>query len=346
MRKSALRRLRSIKHKEELRSFEVEFLGRKKGKLTAVLRRLGSLPHRERMSIGQEANTLRLELLEEINKKKNIFAEHAMQEILSKEAVDITFPPPKRPRGHLHPLTHIRLEAEEIFSSMGFSVIPGGPEVETEYYNFDALNIPSDHPARDLWDTFWISSRSSKVIDQKRKARGRSAFRVPTSKVLLRTHTSSVQVRHMESHQPPIRIIASGKTFRYEATDAKHDTEFIQLECLFVDKNVSVAHLKHTLSAFFQKMFSPKVAIRLRPSYFPFVEPGFEVDMRTAEGEWLEMLGAGMVHQQVLKNAGYIPGHWKGFAFGVGLDRIAMMKYKIPDVRLFRCGDVRFLRQF
>jgi phenylalanyl-tRNA synthetase alpha chain len=208
---------------------------------------------------------------------------------------------------------------------MGFSVAEG-PEIETEWYNFDALNIPSNHPARDLWDTFWLKPKAADY--------------------LLRTHTSPLQVRYMEKNNPPLRIIAPGRIFRYEATDATHEINFYQLEGLMIGKDVSVANFKAIIEEFYSQFFQKKTTVRLRPSYFPFTEPSFEIDMKQGKGDWLEMMGAGMVHPNVLKAVGYIPGEWQGFAFGMGLDRLAMMKYKIDDVRLLYSGDLRFLKQF
>jgi len=212
-------------------------------------------------------------------------------------------------------------EAEDIFGSLGFEIIEG-PEVETEYYNFDALNIPAEHPAREMWDTFWLGK-----------------------KFLMRTHTSPVQIRYMEKHNPPFRIIAPGRVFRHEATDASHEIQFNQLEGLMVGKDVSLADLKGILEQFLRRLMGNKIEIRFKPSYFPFVEPGVEVDMLW-NGRWLEMLGAGMVHPNVLRAGGLNPNEWQGFAFGVGIDRLAMLKYKIDDIRLFYSGDLRFLRQF
>ncbi len=237
---------------------------------------------------------------------------------------DITAPGKKPVFGHLHPLTQVRRKVEEIFQSMGFSVLEG-PEAETEWYNFDALNIPKDHPARDMWDTLWLKPENSKL--------------------LLRTHTSPVQIRYMEKNQPPLRIIVPGKAFRHEATDASHEINFYQLEGLMVDKAVSAANFKAIIEEFFKRFFGRPAEIRMRPSYFPFVEPGFEIDIKWDKG-WLEMMGAGMVHPKVLKNSGLNPKLWQGFAFGIGLDRLAMMKYKIDDIRLFYSGDLRFLHQF
>ncbi len=248
-------------------------------------------------------------------------------------------------RGHLHPLSQVILKITQIFEEMGFTVADG-PEIETEFYNFDALNVPEHHPARDMQDTFWL-----KPIDARK---------------LLRTQTSSVQIHYMENHKPPIRIISPGKVFRNEATDATHEAHFFQVEALVVDKNISVAHLKGTLETFFEKLFDRKMNVRLRPSYFPFVEPAFETDMTCfkCEGKgtlmpegckgcstckttgWIEIGGSGMVHPKVLENVGVDPKEYSGFAFGYGIDRLAMLKYGIEDVRLLYQGDLRLVNQF
>lgn len=340
LQKEALSRLRRVSTLHELDELEIDIFGRKQGKLTKVLRSLAGLTEEKKRKLGREANALKKELVASFDAKKQELVLREMPAQLEKEKVDVTFPGKKREKGHLHPLTLVRLEAEKIFTSLGFSVVEG-PEVETEFYNFDALNIPPSHPAREMHDTFWIKSAA------KRKA----------SKYLLRTHTSPVQLRYMEKHNPPFRIVVPGKVFRHEATDASHDLEFMQLEGLMVGKDVSVANLEYVLQLFFERIFRSIVSIRLRPSYFPFVEPGFEVDMSclACRGKgctvckysgWLELLGAGMIHQNVFETGGYVRGEWQGFAFGIGLDRIAMMKYKIPDIRLFRENNVRFLEQF
>lgn len=238
--------------------------------------------------------------------------------------------------GHIHPLNQVIRDASRIFSEMGFEVA-SGPEIENEYYNFDALNIPADHSARDMWDTFWLKPENLRR--------------------LLRTHTSPVQIRFAESHKPPFRIIAPGKTFRHEATDATHEAQFYQLEGLVIDKHVSLAHLKGTLESFFSKFFEARVSIRFRPSYFPFVEPGVEVDMTCfkCKGDgcnvckhtgWIEILGAGLVHPVVMSNVGLHRDEWSGFAFGMGIDRLATLKYGVPDVRMFYQGDLRLVNQF
>lgn len=264
--------------------------------------------------------------------------------------LDVTAPGKAIEAGHLHPLTKVERKARFIFKQLGFSVVEG-PEVETEWYNFDALNIPENHPARDMWDTFFIDQ----AADEKQ------------GKSLLRTHTSPVQVRYMQQHNPPLRIIVPGRCFRHEKPDASHDIQFDQIEGLAVGKapsalstnasrppqaiegrgeeGISVANFKATMQEFLDKFFKKDVESRIRPSYFPFTEPSFEVDIKV-EDEWVETLGAGMVHPNVLSAAGYNPEEWQGFAFGIGVDRLAMMKYNIDDIRLFYENDLRFLRQF
>ena len=246
----------------------------------------------------------------------------------------MTIPGKRKNIGHLHPVSVVRRQIEDIFTSMGFE-IADGPEIENEFYNFDSLNIPKDHPARDMQDTFWIKD----------------------SKLAMRSQTSSVQVRYMQSHQPPLKIIVPGKCFRSEATDTTHDHTFYQFEALVVGKEINVGNLKMVAEQFFTQFFKKDVKVRLRPSYFPFVEPGFEFDISctvcggkgcsACKGNgWLELGGAGMVNQNVLVAAGYERNKFQGFAWGFGLERLAMMKYKIDDVRLFHSGDLRFIRQF
>ena len=224
-------------------------------------------------------------------------------------------------KGSLHPITQFVRETVDVFQSLGFDLYQG-VEVDNEWNNFDALNMPSDHPARDVQDTFWLKD-------------GR----------LLRTQTSNSQVRYGKSHRPPFRVIMPGQVYRNEATDYKHEANLFQLEGLYIDKDVKVGHLKYTLEYFFKKIFGQETEIRFRPSYFPFVEPGFEVDAKF-KSKWLELLGAGMVHPKVIKNMGLDPDKFSGFAFGLGVDRLCMLKYGIDDIRLFRSGDLRFLKQF
>ncbi|MDB5238710.1 MAG: Phenylalanine--tRNA ligase alpha subunit [Candidatus Parcubacteria bacterium] len=234
-------------------------------------------------------------------------------------------------QGHLHPLTQVIREIYAVFHDLGFDVALG-PELEDEFHNFDALNIPKDHPARDMQDTFWIKQSKEDAAANKIRQ-------------VLRTHTSPVQVRYMETHTPPFRIVVPGKVFRNEATDATHEAQFHQIEGLYVDKNVSMAHLKGTLETMFKKLFGDDVAIRFRPSFFPFTEPSVEVDMQW-KGRWLEMGGAGLVHPNVFKAVELDPKEWQGFAFGFGIDRIAMLKFGYYDVRLSYTGDLRFINQF
>jgi len=348
IRKNAFSQIADVKNLEEEELLRVSLLGRK-GALTSILRSLKELPEAERKKVGEGANRLRQEIGAALDEKKRQVEEMAREGVLKKEWLDVTRPGVKQERGHLHPITKVLREAISIFSAMGFEVAEG-PEVETEYYNFDALNIPANHPARDMWDTFWLRSNQKEIPNPKSQ--------IPNSSgLLLRTHTSPVQIRYMEKHNPPIRIIAPGLTYRYEATDASHDFQFWQLEGLMVDKNVSIASFKAIIQEFFSKLFKSKIKIRLRPSYFPFVEPGFEVDLSCPyckekgcsickKTGWLEIVGAGMVHPDVFKAAGYNPRNVQGFAFGFGFDRIVMMKYKIPDIRFLRSGDLRFLKQF
>jgi len=240
-------------------------------------------------------------------------------------------------KGHLHPITQITREIVKIFFELGFEAAEG-PELEDEFHNFDALNVPKDHPARDMQDTFWVKNYYGADRGNDRPG-ARSDNRV------LRTHTSSVQIRYMESHKPPFRIIVPGKVFRNEATDATHEAQFYQIEALYVDKNVSLAHLKGTLEHMFRSLFGPEVEIRFRPSFFPFTEPSVEVDMRW-KGKWLEMGGAGLVNPKVFEAVKINPEEWRGFAFGFGLDRIAMLKFGFDDVRQLYNGDLRLVNQF
>ncbi len=244
----------------------------------------------------------------------------------------------EKEKGHLHPITQIVREVYSVFKEMGFEVADG-PELEDEFHNFDALNIHKDHPARDMQDTFWIKENGDgKKMDGVRNADN-------GERMVLRTHTSSVQIRYMETHKPPFRIIVPGKVFRNEATDATHEAQFYQVEALYVDKDVSLAHLKGVLEKMFKKIFGDDVNIRFRPSFFSFTEPSVEVDMQR-NGKWLEMGGAGMVHPNVFRAVGVDPDKWQGFAFGFGLDRIAMLKFGIDDVRLGYSGDLRLINQF
>lgn len=321
--KRAKEEILRARDKVNLRKIEKKYLG-KEGEIRKFTKRLKEISQEERREVGKEINVLKESL-------KSLIGEKA-REIGEKEEdrgpkIDITIPGKKIERGHLHPLTLTIREIEEIFHSMGFSIIEG-PEIETEWYNFDALNVPKDHPARDRWDTFWLKEDN----------------------FLLRTHTTSVDVRYMEKHNPPLRTITIGRIFRHEATDFSHEVNFYQVDGLMVDEDISIANFKAIIQEFLKRFFrKKKVEIRLRPSYFPFTEPSFEIDLsyeRKGEKRWIEMLGAGMVHPNVFKAVGLNPKMWQGFAFGLGIDRLTMIKYKIPDIRLLYSGDLRFLKQF
>ncbi len=350
IKKSAFEEVKKAKDLEALENLRVKYLGRR-GALTAILKSLKDLGEREKREIGGAANEFKKEIGELINGKSGDLKKAALIGAAWSK-IDITRPGFKTERGSLHPLTRVRAQIEGIFERMGFSVIEG-PEAETEYYNFDALNIPPNHPARDMWDTFWLKT----TTDQRPTTNDSRKSQVASRKLLLRTHTSPMEARYMETHRPPFRIISPGRVFRYEATDASHDIQFYQIEGLMVGKTVSVADFKGVIAEFFKRLFTREVSVRLRPSFFSFVEPGFEVDVSCVKcakkgcnvcggAGWLEIMGAGMTHPNVFKAAGYDPRDWQGFAFGLGLDRVAMIKYGIDDIRLFYQNDLRFLRQF
>lgn len=314
---------------------KVKYLGRK-GKLTEILKSLKNLSEKERKAIGPLANQARQSIENEIAKRKKEISETTDWE---KEKIDVSLPGKKYELGHLSPITLVQCDIERIFSTMGFE-IADGPEIESEWYNFDALNIPANHPARDAWDTFWIKTP--------RKAK---------EKLALRPHTSPVQIRYMQKHIPPFRIIVPGRCFRHEATDATHEHTFHQFEALVVGTDINVGHFKSIAKQFFSAFFGKNIDIRIRPSFFPFTEPSFEFDIsctvcnqkgcRSCKGGgWLEVGGAGMVNQNVFVAAGYPRNEYQGFAWGFGLERLAMMKYKIDDIRLFHSGDLRFVKQF
>ncbi len=349
IRESAFRAIKEATIPEALEQIRIHYLGRK-GELTAILRSLGELPIEERRKLGPIAQALKREVEELLKKKKEELS--TSYSLLSTPSVDITAPGRKKFLGHPHPLTKVEQDARRIFLGMNFSVVEG-PEIETEYYNFDALNIPPNHPAREAWDTFWI--KSSQTNHKSIREYSRKGIRDGLERLLLRTHTSPVQIRYMEKNNPPFQIIVPGRVFRYEATDASHEVNFYQLEGLMVGKSISLANFKFVVEEFLKRFFAPqKVEFRFRPSYFPFTEPSVEVDIKlnsksqslNSKSGWLEVMGAGMVHPRVFEYAHYNPRDWRGFAFGVGLDRLAMIKYKIPDIRLFYSGDLRFIRQF
>ena len=316
----------------DLEQIRVKFLG-KKGGLTAVLRGMGALSAEERPIIGQLANEVRANIEDAINKKAAELKEKALNRKLQSEKIDVTMPGNAPAMGHNHPLTLVQRQMEDIFLGMGFTIAEG-PEVEYDYYNFQALNIPEDHPARDTQDTFYI-----------------------TDKVLLRSQTSPVQARVMEKQQPPIRIISPGRVYRSDAVDATHSPLFHQMEGLVVDKDITMGDLKGTLEIFAKAMFGEETRIRFRPLHFPCSEPSAEVDVscficggkgcRFCKNEgWIEILGAGMVHPNVLRNCGIDPEVYSGFAFGLGVERVVLLKYHINDMRMLYENDVRFIEQF
>ncbi len=328
--------LKTVKTIADLEAWEIKYLGRK-SELGNILKSLKNFSSEEKKVIGSLANGARQTLAQAFAETKARLLEQSVD--WEKERIDVSAPGVAVACGHLHLITQLEHQIEDIFVSMGFTVADG-PEVESEWYNFDALNVSPDHPARDMQDTFWLQR------DEPQK-----------ENFLLRTHTSSVQARYMETHTPPFRIIIPGKIFRNEATDASHEHTFHQFECLMVGDDVSVANFKYIAQAFFENFFEKKVLIRLRPSFFPFTEPSFEFDISCVlcdgngcpvckQSGWLEIGGAGMVNQKVFEAAGYPRGKYQGFAWGFGVTRLAMMKYKISDIRLFMGGDLRFIRQF
>ena len=320
LREAAVSALNSADSSEHLESWRVEFLGRK-GRLTALLRGLGSLEIEERKIVGAAANLLRADL--------DSFYEERERQAKSSNAVvgslDVTLPGRKPAVGGLHPSTQMIREITQAFNEMGFQTIEG-PEIELEKYNFDMLNIPAGHPARDQWDTIWVDSE--KYDD-----------------VLLRTHTSPMQARVMENNDPPIRVVVPGKCYRYESTDSTHEWHFNQVEGLAVDTGITFADLKGTLYEFSRRIFGQSRKVRFRCDYFPFVEPGVDMSIDW-NGRWIEILGAGMVHPQVLENSGYDSTKYTGFAFGMGPERISMLRNEITDIRHFFSNDLRFLTQF
>jgi len=322
-----------------LEAWRTRVLGRS-GALTRVLRGIGSLDAEDRRAVGQAANAAK-ETLEGALEARRMALEHAALEHHATAPLDVTLPGRPRRPGHLHPVTRTLRDILDIFGRMGFAAIEG-PEVELDDYNFGRLRIPEHHPARDMWDTFWIDEE----VD------GRTPL-------LLRTHTSPMQIRYLDRHAPPVRIVVPGRCYRYEATDATHEWMMQQVEVLAVDEGVSLADLKGTLQEFARQMFGPERRVLLRNSYFPFVEPGVElaVDCFNCPGDdprcpvcrgsgWLEIMGAGMVHPEIVSASGYDAERYTGFAAGMGVERIAMLKYGVEDIRTFYANDLRFLRQF
>ncbi len=326
MLEQALKDIQSANTSKALQDLKVKYLG-KKGLVTGQLKSLGSLSPEERKEKGQQINKLKAELTGAIEKRKAELAKEKLNRELANEKVDVTLPGVKLPVGSLHLLTKVINHLCDVFISMGYDVVTG-PELETEHYNFDALNFPQHHPARDLQDTFWTTD-------------GR----------LLRTHTSPMQARYMEKHKPPFKIVVPGKVFREEAVDATHEAMFHQLEALVVGDRITMADLKGAINEMATALFGKDTKTKLQPSYFPFVEPGAEFAIwwqhpRTGKEEWLELGGCGMVHPNVFKAVGYDPNKVTGFAFGFGIERLAMVTYNIPDIRYFFQSDMRVLSQF
>ena len=333
LREAGMEKIKSARTPEELEDLRVKLLG-KKGELTEILKGLGALSIEERKQVGSEANNLKNELADIMSEKAKELSLSAVKQTISKTTdFDITLPGSYYPLGSLHPVTIVQRELEKIFTGMGFTVVDG-PEVEDDFYNFEALNIPEHHPARDMQDTYWLESGQ-----------------------LLRTHTSPCQVRAMLKYGAPLKIIAPGRCFRNESTDASHENTFFQCEGMMVDKNVSIANLIYVMKLLLSKVFNRDVKIRLRPGFFPFVEPGFELDLNCTicggkgcstckHSGWVELLPCGMVHPNVLRYGGIDPEVYTGFAFGLGLTRLAMMKYGIGDIRVFNSGDLRAMKQF
>jgi len=336
---NALRELDGITNAKELESWRVRYLG-KKSELTKVLRSLAALPLEERKAAGARANEVKAYLEDSLSQKEETLREVQLAASAKREAIDITLPGRPFPAGRLHPITQTLHEICDIFVSMDFQVVEG-PEVEWDYYNFEALNIPREHPARDNMSTSWVDFETE------------SGERP----MLLRTHTTSVSARIAETMQPPIRVVEPGKVYRYEASDATHTPMFYQIDGLAVDKGITMADLKGTLYEFARRFFGEERKVRFRCDYFPFVEPGVEmaIECLVCSGRgcrlcgntgWIEILGAGMTHPQVLQRGGIDPEVYTSFAFGIGIDRIPMLRYGINDIRLFYNSDLRFLRQF
>ena len=317
--------------RKTLYELKVRFFG-KQGELSILMKELGCLPKEERPRFGQQVNQVQRELQGQYSQKEDFLKQKELNHKLAEESLDLSLPGPNVTRGSFHPTTGVIHEIVSILSRVGFSV-RSGPMIETDYYNFTALNIPDNHPARDMQDTFYLKKGN-----------------------VLRTHTSPVQIRTMEEEKPPIRVLAPGGVFRYDS-DASHSPHFHQIEALLVDRKVSMAHLKGTISFFVKSFFGPKIETRFRPSFFPFTEPSAEVDCSCplckqtgcslcGQTGWVEIGGSGLVHPRVLEQVNIDPDQWQGFAFGFGIERMAIIKYGINNIRLFSENDLRFLRQF
>jgi phenylalanyl-tRNA synthetase alpha chain len=334
IKKEIIANLSKVKNLSALRDLEIKYLGRK-GELTNFLKGIINLSENDKKIIGKLANEAKNDIENKISEARMIIEGKE-----SKEAIDITLPGLSFPAGRLHPITLIQNELEDIFTSMGFMILDG-PELESDYFNFEALNIPKYHPARDMQDTFYVDKKNEKGEYD----------------LVMRTHTSPVQVRAMQKYGAPLRGVVPGRVFRAEAIDASHEHTFDQIEGFIIDKEISISNLIVVLREMLSRILKRQVKIRVRPGYFPFVEPGLEVDMGCAfclnkgcsackQSGWVEMLGAGLIHPNVLKAGGIDPNMYSGFAFGLGITRLAMIKYGINDIRLFNSGDMRFLEQF
>ena len=332
LRAEAMEQIAAVQDEQTLDAWRVQYLG-KKGALTEILRGMGALPAEERPKMGQLVNEVRAAFEQAFSEKSDAMKNAAKNARLAAETVDVTMPGKTSKGGSLHPLNQTLADMIDIFQSMGFDVVDG-PEIETDHYNFEALNVPADHPARDMQDTFYLADN-----------------------LLLRTQTSAAQIRTMETRKPPIRIICPGRVYRADEVDATHSPVFHQVEGLVVDKGITMCDLKGVLEQFAHEIYGKDTKVRFRPSFFPFTEPSVEVDVscpecggkgcRVCKGEgWIEILGAGMVHPRVLSGCGIDPNEYSGFAFGIGLDRLTTTRYKISDIRLLFENDVRFLNQF
>jgi len=330
-------RLQKANSSEEIEVIEQEIFGRKHGALTVEMKHLQEASAAEKAERGRALNEKKKFFTSLLDEKRMALKNKSLHALAESDRLDVTIDVPAKERGHLHPIPEFIREVEDVFGRMGFDVARG-PEVESEEYNFNLLNIPADHPARDSQDTFWLK-RETETTD-------------PNKKFVLRTHTSPVQVRYMKSHKPPFRFICPGKVYRKDA-DATHSPMFHQFEGMMIGKDITLANMKAVMITAIRELISPKAEFRFRTGFFPFVEPGLEVDMRwqgedtaSREGKWLEVVGCGMVHPKVLQNCGIDPQEWQGFAFGFGVERMIMIRNQIPDLRSFYTGDLRFLRQF
>src|SRR5947208_15468100 len=334
LRARAVEQLESIETPAELEEWDNTYLGRKRGELTRISSVMGKLSKEERPVVGQKVNAVKAELMQRLAAKREALRQRELLQALEQERIDVTLPGREMPVGHMHPLSRTIWEVTQVFVKMGFHVVEG-PEVETDYYNFQALNIPADHPARDMQDTFWV---------------------VP-GQILLRTQTSPMQIRTMQQMRPPVRVVVPGKVYSKEAIDTSHEAMFHQIEGLLIDEYCTMADLKGCLERVARELFGEGRKVHFRGSYFPFTEPtaGMVVDFSVIGGKgcriWksggrVEVLGSGMVHPRVLREVGYDPAKYRGFAFGMGVERIALLKYSIPEIRLFSGNDLRFLRQF